>query len=39
MTVHALTVSGLSAGYGDTDILHALDLAVPPGRMPPALTA
>ena len=33
MTVHALTVSGLSAGYGDTDILHGLDFAVPPGRI------
>ncbi|MFB9947632.1 ABC transporter ATP-binding protein [Rhizobium puerariae] len=33
MTVHALTASGLSAGYGDAEILHGLDLAVPPGRI------
>jgi len=33
MTVHSLTASGLSAGYGDIEILHALDLAVPPGRI------
>jgi iron complex transport system ATP-binding protein len=33
MTVHSLTVSGLSAGYGDSEILHGLDLAVPPGRI------
>ncbi|HEY0120259.1 MAG TPA: ABC transporter ATP-binding protein [Rhizobium sp.] len=33
MTVHSLTVSRLSAGYGDTDILHELDLAVPPGKI------
>lgn len=33
MTVHSLTVSQLSAGYGDSEILHGLDLAVPPGRI------
>jgi len=30
---HALTVSQLSAGYGDTDILQGLDLTVPPGKI------
>jgi iron complex transport system ATP-binding protein len=30
---HALTVGQLSAGYGETDILHALDLEVPPGKI------
>lgn len=29
----ALTVGQLSAGYGETDILHAVDLAVPPGKI------
>ncbi|PZN92827.1 MAG: cobalamin/Fe(3+)-siderophore ABC transporter ATP-binding protein [Hyphomicrobiales bacterium] len=29
----ALTVSQLSAGYGGTDILHDLDLDVPPGKI------
>ncbi len=29
----ALTVGRLSAGYGETDILHALDLALPPGKI------
>lgn len=29
----SLVVSGLSAGYGETDILQGLDLAVPPGRI------
>ncbi len=33
MTTHTLTVSGLSAGYGDNVILDGLDLAVPPGRI------
>ena len=33
MTVHSLTASQLSAGYGDTEILHELDLAVPPGKV------
>jgi iron complex transport system ATP-binding protein len=33
VTVHRLTASGLSAGYGETDILHDLDLAVPPGKI------
>ncbi len=30
---HVLTVGQLSAGYGETEILHALDLEVPPGRI------
>lgn len=30
---HALTVGQLSAGYGETDILHSLDLEVPPGKI------
>lgn len=30
---HALTVGALSAGYGETDILHGLDLDVPPGKI------
>jgi iron complex transport system ATP-binding protein len=33
MTIHSLTVSHLSAGYGDTDILTGLDLAVPSGKI------
>jgi iron complex transport system ATP-binding protein len=33
MTPHILTVSQLSAGYGDNVILDGLDLAVPPGRI------
>lgn len=36
MTVHishGLSVAGLSAGYGETDILHALDLEVPAGKI------
>ncbi|TCV69992.1 iron complex transport system ATP-binding protein [Neorhizobium sp. R1-B] len=33
MTVHSLTASQLSVGYGDTEILHELDLAVPPGKV------
>ncbi len=36
MTAHpdrALTVVQLSAGYGETTILHALDLDVPPGKI------
>jgi iron complex transport system ATP-binding protein len=33
MTVHSLTASHLSAGYGDSDILTDLDLVVPPGRV------
>ena len=32
-SAHSLTASRLSAGYGDTEILHELDLAVPPGRI------
>ncbi|MGK6316405.1 ABC transporter ATP-binding protein [Neorhizobium sp. DT-125] len=32
-SAHCLTASQLSAGYGDTEILHELDLAVPPGRI------
>jgi iron complex transport system ATP-binding protein len=30
---HAMTVSQLSAGYGETEILRALDLEVPPGKI------
>lgn len=30
---HGLDVANLSAGYGDTDILHALDLTVPAGKI------
>lgn len=30
---HALTVGQLSAGHGETDILHSLDLEVPPGKI------
>ncbi|EUB98571.1 Iron-chelate-transporting ATPase [Rhizobium sp. CF080] len=33
MTVHSLTASRLSAGYNDVEILHALDLTVPPGKI------
>ncbi|MCC2613966.1 ABC transporter ATP-binding protein [Neorhizobium sp. Rsf11] len=33
MTVHTLTASELSAGYGEADILHDLDLVVPPGKI------
>jgi iron complex transport system ATP-binding protein len=33
MTIHSLTVSQLSAGYGKTDILTGLDLAVQPGKI------
>lgn len=33
MTIHTLTASGLSAGYGEDEILHGLDLAVPPGKI------
>lgn len=33
MSEHSLTVNGLHAGYGDTDILKGLDLAIPPGRI------
>ncbi|MBW6422481.1 ABC transporter ATP-binding protein [Rhizobium sp. XQZ8] len=33
MTVHTLTASGLSAGYGETEILNDLDLAIPPGKI------
>lgn len=33
MTVHILTASQISAGYGDTEIINGLDLAVPPGRI------
>ncbi len=33
MTVHSLVASGLSVGYGQVEILHQLDLAVPPGRI------
>jgi iron complex transport system ATP-binding protein len=33
MTIHTLTATGLSAGYGEDEILHGLDLAVPPGKI------
>lgn len=33
MTVHTLTASQISAGYGDAEVLHGLDLTVPPGRI------
>lgn len=33
MTIHSLVASQLSAGYGDSEILHDLDLAVPPGKI------
>lgn len=33
MTDHLLVAAGLSAGYDDTEILHGLDLTVPPGRI------
>ncbi|WP_027998842.1 ABC transporter ATP-binding protein [Sinorhizobium arboris] len=33
MTVHSLTAIELSAGYGETEILHELNLAVPPGKI------
>ena len=32
-STHSLTASGLSAGYNHAEILHGLDLAVPPGRI------
>ncbi|QFY63798.1 ABC transporter ATP-binding protein (plasmid) [Rhizobium grahamii] len=33
MTVHSLVATGLSAGYGETEILQMLDFAVPPGKV------
>lgn len=33
MTAHTLNASRISAGYGNEEILHSLDLAVPPGRI------
>jgi iron complex transport system ATP-binding protein len=33
MTAHTLIASRVSAGYGDAEILHGLDLTVPPGRI------
>lgn len=33
MTDHLLVARGLSAGYGNTEILHDLDLTVPPGKI------
>lgn len=33
MTDHLLVVNGLSAGYDNTEILHGLDLTVPPGKI------
>lgn len=33
MTNHLLAASGLSAGYNNIEILHGLDLTVPPGKI------
>jgi iron complex transport system ATP-binding protein len=33
MTAHSLIATGLSAGYGESDILQGLDFAVPPGKI------
>jgi iron complex transport system ATP-binding protein len=33
MTDHLLVASGLTAGYDNTEILHALDLTIPPGKI------
>jgi iron complex transport system ATP-binding protein len=33
VTDHLLVASGLSAGYDNTEILHGLDLTVPPGKI------
>ncbi|EJJ31342.1 ABC transporter ATP-binding protein [Rhizobium sp. CF142] len=33
MTIHTLAATRLSAGYGEDEILHGLDLAVPPGKI------
>ncbi|WP_438753885.1 ABC transporter ATP-binding protein [Pararhizobium sp. O133] len=33
MTDHLLVASGLSAGYDKTEILHGLDLTIPPGKI------
>jgi iron complex transport system ATP-binding protein len=33
MTDHLLVASGLTAGYDNTDILHGLDLTIPPGKV------
>jgi iron complex transport system ATP-binding protein len=33
VTDHLLVAAGLFAGYDDTEILHGLDLTVPPGRI------
>jgi iron complex transport system ATP-binding protein len=33
VTVHSLSAHGLHAGYGDTAILHGLDLAIPSGKI------
>ncbi len=33
MMARTLTASNLSAGYGETEILHDLDLAIPPGKI------
>ncbi|WP_105436752.1 ABC transporter ATP-binding protein [Neorhizobium sp. T25_13] len=32
-STHSLAANGLSAGYNHAEILHALDLAIPPGRI------
>lgn len=33
MTDHLLVASGLTAGYDKTEILHALDLTIPPRKI------
>ena len=33
MSAHSLTISALSAGYGDTQVLSDLELAIPPGKI------
>ncbi|WP_077965513.1 ABC transporter ATP-binding protein [Ensifer adhaerens] len=33
MTDHLLVASGLTAGYDNTEILHGLDLTIPPGKV------
>lgn len=33
MMARTLTAGNLSAGYGETEILHDLDLAIPPGKI------
>lgn len=33
MSVHTLAANGLSAGYGNMEILHGFDLTIPPGKI------